>query len=740
MQTSPTSSNANTRAGRTIPPPLRSAIERLASALLHAGAAPPTDEGAASATRRAIHTAVRAMLAPDPSPFPDDLPSSVRCATDELASIAKQIAERDDPAEIYQRLLACTPHLDADAGVITFSRAGENDRRSRGSFYTPTALVDHLLSMTLDRVIEQRLEPLASAPDTPAVRQQRRRAILSIRVCDPACGSGRFLLAAGDRLTQEIIRTCLPSDPSPAQRDEARRDVFSSCLFGVDLDPVAVELCRHSLGSALDDTSPLERHIRRGDALLWAPPGHKARPLLDTLPEHAAPFCWDREFPEVLSPAASVPPGFDVVVGNPPFLNQLQRATATDRSLAPLLRAISDGVIHTYADPAAAFLLLAKRLTAPGGRTAMVMPLSFLAARDAKPARDHLLKGARLESLWVSGERVFPDASVLTCAPTLLITPERQGDLRRCAGASFIDLAPLRVCADELMRASTWSHLGAAALGVPEVDLPEDSVLGELCEATADFRDQYYGLDGFLLEHDDLSPTQQHDITAYPPIVTAGLIDLAQCDWGARACRLLKSRWRAPRIDRPAMRRSGALDPWISSRLVPKLIVATQTRVIEVFADHDGRHVPSVPLISVIPKEQDQLWRLAAALASPALTALAHSRYMGAALHADAIKLSAKQVLALPLPTNRPAWDRAASHFKAASFTSDPDQRVRHLRLFAEAACEAHLPCPTQRQAVLAWWLSRLAIDARSDRDAVSREAAPAAPIAATATASSESG
>ncbi|MCS7001195.1 MAG: N-6 DNA methylase, partial [Candidatus Kapabacteria bacterium] len=108
---------------------------------------------------------------------------------------------------------------------------------------------------------------LAAHPDDP------ERALLSIRVCDPACGSGHFLLAAARRLGKELARIRTGEDePAPERTREATRDVIAHCIYGVDRNPLAVDLCRvalwlesHTSGKPL---TFLDHRIRCGDSLI----------------------------------------------------------------------------------------------------------------------------------------------------------------------------------------------------------------------------------------------------------------------------------------------------------------------------------------------------------------------------------------------------------------------------------------------------------------------------------------
>ncbi|MEQ8769771.1 MAG: N-6 DNA methylase [Phycisphaerales bacterium] len=420
-------------------------------------------------------------------------------------------------------------------------------------------------------------------------------------------------------------------------------------------------------------------------------------------------FHWHLEFPEVFAGPDSES-GFDVVIGNPPFLNQLESATATARISAAIIAATTGGIAKGYADQSSAFLLLAARLTRPGGRVAMIQPQSLLAAKDARPVRTAVLERGALTHLWIATEQVFEGASVFTCAPTIHLGGPRRGALARTSTIERKPIGGVEIDCDALRKEETWAHLAAAAFGVPEFEHHAAGTVGDLADATADFRDQYYGLEGFLVESDALDHHTDDVDARYPPIVTTGLIDLARCDWSRRPARLLKRGWDAPRIDRARMRAEGALSEWIDRRLVPKIILATQTKVIEVYVDEPGRLVPSLPLITVQPRSRADLWRVAVALASPVGAALALRRYAGAGLTAQAIKLSAKQALALPIPANASAWDAAADLLRRAHATDRPEHPPEVLESFARASIDAFGVPRADAGPLFDWWAARLGI------------------------------
>lgn len=396
--------------------------------------------------------------------------------------------------------------------------------------------------------------------------------------------------------------------------------------------------------------------------------------------------------------------GFDVIVGNPPFLNQVENATTAEKGQAAIARVATGGSSVRYTDISAMFLLLSRNLLCAGGRTSLVQPQSLLAAKAAGPVRAELLSDSTLAHLWVSNEHLFT-ASVFTCAPTILRDGPRRYPVGRQHSAQFESLPPLELHMDELAGEISWAHLMAEASGIPQVDIVAGGTIADLADTVADFT-EYYRLEGFIVDDEDVPAGA--DLREYPPLITTGLIDLAECRWGSQSTRILKQKWKAPRVDRQRMYAKGTLGPWIDRRRVPKVILATQTKVIELFVDEPGKYIASIPLITVMPNDVAQLWHIAAALASPVTCALALRHYAGAALSAEAIKISAKQTLALPIPRPSDAWDVAASLLREAQATDAPDDRQNVLLQYAAASVDAFGVPDNQRDDLIVWWRDRL--------------------------------
>ena len=173
---------------------------------------------------------------------------------------------------VYESLLALTPQISADGARFSFAEFAGNERKTSGSYYTPDSLVQCLLDSALDPVVEAAIKG-----KRPAEAEQ---AILQLKVCDPAVGSGHFLVGAAHRLARHLARARAlglgESEPSPLLYQHALRDVISRCLYGVDVNPMSAELCRVSLWlEALEPGKPLaflDHHIRVGNSLMGATP------------------------------------------------------------------------------------------------------------------------------------------------------------------------------------------------------------------------------------------------------------------------------------------------------------------------------------------------------------------------------------------------------------------------------------------------------------------------------------
>ena len=230
------------------------------------------------------------LFSPSVAPLLDHLPLGDEPVVTALASLLftsdtgrrRRICYADLGVEqlgsVYERLLDDLVHVPA--------ARGDSIRKRTGTFYTPRALTDYLVRVTL----------------APLVEGRSSEGILNLRVLDPAMGSGAFLVAACHFLASTVERAMVSEgaiaecDVDEALRAALRRRIAQRCLFGVDLNPMAVQLAQLSLWlatlSAERPLSFLDHHIRRGDSLIGAspedliarPPGARRRARHDVLP------------------------------------------------------------------------------------------------------------------------------------------------------------------------------------------------------------------------------------------------------------------------------------------------------------------------------------------------------------------------------------------------------------------------------------------------------------------------
>ena len=184
----------------------------------------------------------------------------------------------DELGSVYESLLELHPKIDTDEGPFTLGTASGNERKTTGSYYTPTSLINCLLDSALDPVVHAAID----VPD----RAEAERKLLNLKVCDPACGSGHFLIAAAERMAMHLARLRTGDDePNTLDVQHAKRDIIGRCIYGVDINPMAVELCKVALWmEAMEPGKPfsyLDHHIQCGNSLLGTTPALLAKGIPD---------------------------------------------------------------------------------------------------------------------------------------------------------------------------------------------------------------------------------------------------------------------------------------------------------------------------------------------------------------------------------------------------------------------------------------------------------------------------
>ena len=346
------------------------------------------------------------LFAPDPIINGLNIP-------DEICEGFKRLSEYDFASEvsvtvlghIFEQSIADVEQLQAEArgeSIEPKKASGTSGRRKRdGVVYTPDYIARFIVEKTLgthcreifgDLLIEHARKG-ASPDDDPiawrndnaekAFWQAYRSRIAKLRIVDPACGSGVFLVMAFDWLKAELLRcnTALEKLGEGALF-EPDSEILTHNLFGVDVNEESVEIAKLSLwiktarhGKPLDS---LEANIRVGDSLIED----------SSYAYRSHGFVWKEAFKDIFAEG-----GFDVVLGNPPYV-RMELLKALKPYLAKRFEVVSD-----RADLYAYFFERGVKLLKPGGRLGYISSSTFFKTGSGAPLRNFLRTRATLETI-----------------------------------------------------------------------------------------------------------------------------------------------------------------------------------------------------------------------------------------------------------------------------------------------------------------------------------------------------
>ncbi|MFE2456718.1 Eco57I restriction-modification methylase domain-containing protein [Streptomyces sp. NPDC059402] len=188
--------------------------------------------------------------------------------------------DAEELGSVYESLLELEPKHSATDRTFELIEVAGNSRKTTGSYYTPSSLIECLLDTTLDPVIDdavKRGEQRATEASRPDPTDDIVDELLSLTVCDPACGSGHFLVASARRIAKRVASVRERNlEPTVDAVRHALHEVVARCIYGVDLNPMAMELAKVSLWlEALEPGKPLgflDAHVKHGNGLIGATP------------------------------------------------------------------------------------------------------------------------------------------------------------------------------------------------------------------------------------------------------------------------------------------------------------------------------------------------------------------------------------------------------------------------------------------------------------------------------------
>jgi hypothetical protein len=310
---------------------------------------------------------------------------------------------------IFEQSLTDLEELNASIENTDFDKK-KSKRKKDGVFYTPEYITRYIVENTLGKLCTDKKEALAIEHETVVINPRKltkqeqstketlinyREWLTHLKILDPACGSGAFLNQALEFLIREhtLIRDLLLPYEDLMIGYEIEKSILEHNLYGVDINEDAVEIARLSL---------------------WLRTAHKGRELINlgakikcgnslisdrSVAENA--FTWEEEFPEVFAQG-----GFDVVIGNPPYVRQEMLALEAKNHFAA-----NYATYHGMADLYVFFVERGYSLLREGGKFSYIFPNKWMRAGYGKPLRTFLMDKCIDEIIDFGDLPVFEEAT-----------------------------------------------------------------------------------------------------------------------------------------------------------------------------------------------------------------------------------------------------------------------------------------------------------------------------------------
>ena len=364
---------------------------------------------------------------------PDEVLDSLKISDDLLASFTRKLADYDYSTEVDVNILGhiFENSLNEIEEVTAQINAGEaptvSKRKRDGVFYTPQYITKYIVENTVGRLCAEKKAEMGiveaeyfSDKNRQMATKKRlldnldayREWLKEITICDPACGSGAFLNAAlrflmdEHKLLDEMEKKLTGFDiPFPGVENY----ILEKNLYGVDINEESVEIARLALwlrtAKPHRKLSSLNNNIKCGNSLISDPEiaGEKA-------------FDWEKEFPQVFAKG-----GFDVVIGNPPYVNMVNILDENQRKYYQK----NYKTVKNKSDLYSIFTEKASKLIRENGLFGFIFPNSWMGTESFSSFREFLAHDVKVTKLVQLPPGVFEDATVTTvlcfytnCKPT----------------------------------------------------------------------------------------------------------------------------------------------------------------------------------------------------------------------------------------------------------------------------------------------------------------------------------
>ena len=353
---------------------------------------------------------------------PDEILDHIKITDNVLAEHTRKLSEYDFESDVDVNILGhifenSLSEIEEVTQQITSGEAPQVSKRKQdGVFYTPQYITKYIVENTEGRLCAEKKQELHIVEDEYLSEQRRqiqtkkrlleqlhqyREWLLSLTILDPACGSGAFLNAALQFLMSEhkhIDEMEAKVTGSSIVFQDIENSILENNLYGVDINEESVEIAQLALwlrtAKPHRKLNTLNQNIKCGNSLISDPAiaGEKA-------------FDWQKEFPQVFEKG-----GFDVVIGNPPYVRPHYLNDETKRYLW--------NSFQTYerkADLYVCFIEKALNLVKQKGLTSFIVSDGWLRLDSFEKIRQYILQNASVLNIVDFTKDIFESATVKTC-------------------------------------------------------------------------------------------------------------------------------------------------------------------------------------------------------------------------------------------------------------------------------------------------------------------------------------
>ncbi|GHA13177.1 type II endonuclease-methyltransferasefusion protein [Devosia pacifica] len=535
-------------------------------------------------------------------------------------------------------------------------------RRTDGIFYTPPFITRHIVEQTVGRWLAERkaelgfdkLAPLADA-DYASIRiptrgrkvskvvfnenirkhvaiwEAYRDRLSTIRVVDPACGSGAFLNEVFDLLYREgqtINRTLETLYGGQINLFRWDTHILANNVYGVDINSESVEITKLSLwlktANRNEKLSYLDDNIKTGNSLI-----DDASVVGDNA------FDWEVEFEEIMEDG-----GFDVVVGNPPYVDSeaMVKAWTREREFITQTYSQTRGNWDLYI----AFLELGCDLMAPGGYLSYITPDKWISKDFGTAMRKRIVPG--ILSILPVGRDVFESALVDSIITTIGDKPSDELQIHDLIDGEIVVSG--RIPKAELNGEDGFDRLLSVHHAfLRKLDKKAAKRLGELAEtenacATADT----YTLGGII---EDAESVHGYDPAKDYRIANTGTLDKYVFRWGAKPMRYLKNDYEFPIVSKASFRET--LGATYNRRAASPKIVIKGLTLLDGAIDLDGSYVPGKTTLVICSDDLVLLKCLAGIVNSQIASFYVKQKYASASYNGG-VNFTSDMINSIPVP------------------------------------------------------------------------------------------